>query len=79
MRKDKIRLTVYTPRRTVVNMRKVIIGRLKQLGRSRLWLAEQVGVRPATIYDFLSGKASAKVKTIETVLSVLGIELKAKG
>lgn len=78
MAKNKSTLDRTTPQRTIVNMRKSIAARLKKLGKSKLWLSEQAGVRSATVYDFLSGKAAAKVETVEKMLSVLGLEIRSK-
>lgn len=71
------RLDSYTPERTIGYVQKVITKRLKTLGKSRLWLAEQIDVRPATVYDFMSG-ADTKVKTLEKIMTALGLELRAK-
>lgn len=78
MRKKNSTLDRLTPHRTIVNVRKAILDRLKQLKKSRHWLAEQIDVRPATVYTFLSGKSAAKVKILEDMLSVLGMEIRAK-
>ena len=77
-KKRKIILDRTTPRRIIVNMRKAIIERLDRIGKSKLWLAEQMDVRPATIYDFLSGKEQIKSDTADRMLGVLGLEIRPK-
>jgi len=62
----------------MVNVRETVEKRLKRLGKSRLWLAQQMKVRPATVYDFLNGNAEAKVETMEKMLSVLGLAIREK-
>lgn len=75
-RKDTLDRT--TPKRTIVKVRQTIQSRLKQIKKSRLWLAEQIKVRPATVYDFFNRGTAAKVETIEKMLGVLGLEIRPK-
>ena len=81
MKKGKSTLDRTTVHRTIVNVRKAILDRLRQLKKSRHWLAEQIDVRPATVYDFLKGTnpSAAKVGMVEEMLSVLGLEIRPKG
>lgn len=67
-----------TLKRTMVNVRKSINARLKQTGNSKLWLAEQIDERPATIYNFLNGKKAIRSDKLEKMLSVLGLEIKTR-
>lgn len=67
-----------TPKRTIINVRKAIDARLKQLKKSRLWLAEQMNERPATVYDFLNGHAKVQSDKLELMLGILGMEVRAK-
>lgn len=77
-RNNKSTVDRSTLKRRMVDVRKTILNRLKVLGHSRMWLAEQIGVRSATVYDFLSGDSAAKVETLEKILTVLGLEIRAK-
>lgn len=77
-KKEKIILDRTTPRRTIVNIRKSVAARLKAIKKSKLWLAEQMNVRPATIYDFLSGKEQIKSDTADRMFGVLGLEIRTK-
>ena len=61
-----------------MGVRKVIVMRLEKLGRSRLWLAEQMDERPATVYRFLGGKQSMRSDKLEAMFDILGLEVRAK-
>lgn len=73
-----IPLTVHTARRTVVNVRKTVDARLAEISKSRLWLSGKMGVRPATVYDYLNGRAKIQSDKVERMLAVLGLEIRAK-
>lgn len=67
-----------THRRTIVDVRKAILHRLNELDKSRHWLAQQTGIRTATLYQYLNGKGETSSKYVESMLSVLGMEITAK-
>lgn len=67
-----------TPKRTMVDVRKAILSRLKQLKRSRHWLAKQADMRTATLYDYLTGKGETSSDKVEKLLSILGLEIRPK-
>jgi plasmid maintenance system antidote protein VapI len=75
---SSLRIDRNTRKRTIGSVRKVIEARLKQLNKSRHWLAEEMGVRPATVYDFIAGRTAASGDTIERMLDVLGLEIRPK-
>lgn len=58
-------------------VREVVIERLASMKKSKLWLAGQIGVRPATVYDFLGGKG-IMLDTLEKIMGVLALEVRPK-
>lgn len=67
-----------THKRTIVDVRKAILSRLKQLKKSRHWLAKQADMRTATLYDYLTGKGETSSDKLESLLSILGLEIRPK-
>ena len=60
----------------MIDMRRVITRRLKQMQKSRYWLAQKSKVRAATVYDFLGGKMDVTAQTACKLLDVLGMEIR---
>ncbi len=61
----------------MVDVRKSILKRLKELGRTRFWLAKQVGkhlTMPA-VYQYLGGKSDMTGSNIERLLTVLDLQI----
>jgi hypothetical protein len=67
-----------TNKRIIGPVAKAVNARLKQLGKSKLWLVKKTGMRTATLYDFLSGKRDMRSDKVETVLAALGLEIRPK-
>lgn len=67
-----------TKKRTIGVMAQAILNRLAQLKRTRHWLAQQTGMRTATLYDYLGGKRYMRSDKVEELLAVLGLEVRAK-
>ncbi len=78
-KKNKLTLDSKTTERTIGTVRTAILHRLAELKKSRHWLSQQSGMRPASLYDFLSGKtATTGSDKVEVMLDVLGLEITPK-
>lgn len=62
----------------MVNLRQAILTELKRQKKTRYWLSQKSRIRPATVYDFLNGRASARLSTAEKLMRVLGLEIRPK-
>lgn len=63
----------------MVNLRKAILKRLKRLGKTRNWLAEQTGLRTATIYGYLKDDgADIRASKVEKMLDALRMDVQGK-
>lgn len=62
------------------DFRTIILKRLKQLGKSRYWLAEKVGDSPSrtSIYEFLRGEHDLYSAHVAKLLDVLDIETRVR-
>ena len=67
-----------THRRTIVDVRQAILRRLKQLKKSRHWLAKEADMRTATLYDYLNARGETSSDKVEKILSILGMEIRPK-
>lgn len=63
----------------MVSVRKAILDRLGQLDKTPHWVASQLGMRPATLYDFLTkpGK-TMRTDKVERIFELLGLEIRPK-
>lgn len=61
----------------MVNVRRAILKRLKETGRSRYWLAATVSeeMSMATVYQYLAGKQDMIGTNIEKLLDVLRLTI----
>lgn len=63
----------------MVSVRKAIFKRLREMKKSRFWLARESGIHPSMVYTFFAGKRGVSVETAEKMLGVLGLEIRPKG
>lgn len=79
--KQKRRRTVdsTTQKGTIGTVRKAILDRLGQLEKTPHWVASQLRMRPATLYNFLTkpGK-TMRTDKVERIFDLLGLEIRAK-
>lgn len=63
----------------MVSVRKAILDRLAQLEKKPHWVAAQLRMRPATLYDFLTkpGRTMRSDK-VEQIFALLGLEIRPK-
>lgn len=55
----------------------VIEKRIKQSGLKKSWVAEQIGVHPATLRRFLNGKTELGLEPFARLLTLLNLKLEA--
>jgi hypothetical protein len=77
-KKKSSTLASKTVKRKIGGVRKSIIDRLAQLGKSRNWLAVTCGLRVATVYQFLAGNQDMMTGKLEQMFKVLGLEIRPK-
>jgi len=53
-----------------------LIRRLAELDKSQLWLAKQLGVDPANISFYVSGKRVPRANTFLRICDILGVDPK---
>jgi transcriptional regulator with XRE-family HTH domain len=58
-----------------MNLREVVKNRRGVLGISQLDLAEMAGISLATVKDIERGAGNPSMKTVATILEVLGLEM----
>lgn len=63
----------------VVDVRRSIKERLEAIGKTRNWLADESGLRQATVYDYLAGKTDVLSDKAEKMLAALGLEIRPAG
>lgn len=69
-----------TEPRIIGTVKKAILERLDKLEKSPHWVASQLRIRPATLYDFLTKpKATMRTDTAEKIFELLGLEIRPKG
>jgi predicted transcriptional regulator len=62
----------------MANIRRAILKALKDQKRTRNWLAEETGIVPPAVYQYLNGKSDMGSKRIEKLMKALGLEIRPK-
>lgn len=62
-----------------VDIRKLIVRRLKAMGKTRYWLSHnQTAAHPATVQAYLSGRRGTSDRVVSELLNVVGLSIAAK-
>jgi plasmid maintenance system antidote protein VapI len=61
-----------------MKIERIITNRLKEMGRTQMWLAEQLGVSRQQVSQFLNGSNAMSLPRFVEMLRVLRLEIRPK-